>query len=210
MSEYREAFEEVSEEVPHVPDDVLEEIFLHGMKRSLREQVVRLRPVGMDEIVEMAKIIEEQENDKNAYQSRNFHRTYSAPALNSHQKQHNTSPVKSSNVSPARKSLDSQQESNQGDKKRTVQNPSRHCGEIYFTGHRCKAYQKFRCMDVEKESEQEEADEEDLEVTMGQQTQSNQELQVLSLQSMVGITSKKTLRVIGQIGSEKVVVLIDS
>ena len=57
VSEYREMFEELSAEVPHVPNDVLEEIFLHGMKRTLREQVVRLRPVGMDEIVDMAKII---------------------------------------------------------------------------------------------------------------------------------------------------------
>lgn len=56
---FREAFEELSAKVPHVPDDVLKGIFLHGMKRSLREQVVRLRPVGMDEIVDMAKIIEE-------------------------------------------------------------------------------------------------------------------------------------------------------
>lgn len=32
ISEYREQFEELSAEVPHVPNDVLEEIFLHGMK----------------------------------------------------------------------------------------------------------------------------------------------------------------------------------
>ena len=35
ISEYREQFEELSAEVPHVPNDVLEEIFLHGMKGSL-------------------------------------------------------------------------------------------------------------------------------------------------------------------------------
>lgn len=69
ISEYLEQFEELSAEVPHVPHDVLEEIFLHRMNRSLREQVVRLRPIGMYEIVDMAKIIEEQENECSPYQS---------------------------------------------------------------------------------------------------------------------------------------------
>ena len=201
VSEYREAFEELSAEVPHVPDDVLEDIFLHGMKRRLREQVVRLRPVGMDEIVEMARIIEEQENEKSAYQSQNFQRTYSAPTLNSHQRQE---------VTPARKSFDSPRDSRQGNQKRPVQNPCRHCGERFFAGHRCKAFRKFKCLDVEEESEPEEDEEEELEETTSQQSQQNHELQVLSLQSMVGITSKKTLKVIGKIGNEKVVVLIDS
>lgn len=44
--EYREQFEELSAEAPHVPIDVLEDIFLHGMKRSLREQVVRYKTTG--------------------------------------------------------------------------------------------------------------------------------------------------------------------
>lgn len=89
ISEYRDQFEELSAEVPHVTDDVLEELFLHGMKRSLREQVVRLSPVGMDEIIDMAKIIEEQENERNAYHLRSFHRTNSAPALGSNQRNSN-------------------------------------------------------------------------------------------------------------------------
>ncbi|XP_048611390.1 uncharacterized protein LOC125585774 [Brassica napus] len=94
ISEYREQFEELSAEVPHVPNDVLEEIFLHGMKRSMREQVVRLRPAGMDEIVDMATIIEEQENERHSYQSRPFQRTNSALALNSHPRGSNYSPGK--------------------------------------------------------------------------------------------------------------------
>lgn len=210
ISEYREAFEELSAEVPHVPDDVLEEIFLHGMKRSLREQVVRLRPTGMDEIVDMAKIIEEQENEKNTYHSRNFQRTNSAPTLNNHQRQFNTSPVKTGEVTPARKYFESQRDNKQSDQKKTVQNPCRHCGERFFAGHRCKAFQRFICMDVEEESEQEEDEEEESEGPLGQQNQNHQELQVLSLWSMVGITSKRNLKVLGQIRNENVVVLINS
>ena len=109
ISEYREQFEELSAEVPHVTNDVLEEIFLHGMKRSLREQVVRLRPVGMDEIVDMAKIIEEQENDRNAYNNRSIQRTSSAPTLNANQRNYNSNSgnARYGENTSARKSVDS-------------------------------------------------------------------------------------------------------
>lgn len=43
--------------------------------------------------------------------------------------------------------------------------------ERFFAGHHCKAFQKFRCLDVEEESEQEEDEEGDLEETRGQQPQ---------------------------------------
>lgn len=45
---------------------------------------------------------------------------------------------------------------------------------------------------------------------MDKQSHKVQELQVLSLQSMVGLTTKRTLRIIGRLGNTEVVVLIDS
>lgn len=107
ISEYREQFEELSAEVPHVSNDVLKEIFLHVMKRSLREKVVRLRPLGMDEIVDMATIIEEQENKRHSYHSRQFQRTNLTPVLNSKQRNNNFNPGKQVDHTPARKSADS-------------------------------------------------------------------------------------------------------
>lgn len=195
-------------EVPHVPNDVLEEIFLHGMKRRVREQVVRLRPTGMDEIVDMAAIIEAQENDRNVYHSRPFQRTNSAPALNNHQKSSGGSPSKPGDLTPARKSFDSQKDAKGADPRRTVHNPCRHCGERYFAGHRCKSYQKYKCMDVEEESEGDEEAEEDRDDES--EAPHKPELQVLSLQSMVGLTTKRTMRIRGKVSGEDVVVLIDS
>lgn len=180
------------------------------MKRSLREQVVRLRPVGMDEIVDMAKIIEEQENEKNAYHARSFQRTNSSPSLNNQQRQYANGPAKASEVTPARKSFEMQRDSKLGDQKKTMQNPCRYCGERYFAGNRCKAYQRYKCMDVEEESEPEEDDEEETETPLRQQNSPVSELQVMSLQSMVGITTKRTLKVLGKIKNENVVVLIYS
>ena len=208
ISEYREQFEELSAEVPHVPNDVLEEIFLHGMKRSLREQVVRLRPMGMDEIVDTAKIIEEQENDRHAYHSRPFQRTNSAPALNSNLRSSSVSPSKPGETTPARRSLDAQRDGKGGDQRRAVHNPCRQCGERYFAGHRCKTFQKYKCLEVEEESEGDEEAEDEL--GEEQETNNKQELQVLSLQSMVGLTTKRAMRIRGNVGGEEVVVLIDS
>ncbi|XP_013594601.1 PREDICTED: uncharacterized protein LOC106321497 [Brassica oleracea var. oleracea] len=208
ISEYREQFEELSAEVPHVPNDVLEEIFLHWMKRSVREQVVRLRPVGMDEIVDMATIIEEQENERHSYNSRPFQRTNSAPVLNSNQRNNNFSPVKQGDHTPARKSVDSPRENKGSDQRRTIQNPCRYCGERYFTGHRCKAFQRYKCLEVEEELEEAEESEEDREENP--EAQAKQELQVMSLQSMAGLTTKRTMRIKGHISGEEVVVLIDS
>lgn len=59
-----ERFEELSVEALHFPNDVMESMFLGGLKRSLREQVVWYRPVGMDDIVDTTKIIKYQENEK--------------------------------------------------------------------------------------------------------------------------------------------------
>lgn len=91
-----------------------------------------------------------------------------------------------------------------------MQNPCRYCGERYFTGHRCKSFQKYKCMEVEEVSEDDDDEEEEPEDKMGQKHIPEQELQVFSLQSMVGITTKRTMRLRGKLGDTDVVVLIDS
>lgn len=162
--------------------------------------------MGMDEIVDMAKIIEEQENERSAYQSRSFHRTNSAPALRSG----SSSPAKTGEYTPSRKSLESPRDSKTSEQKRPFQNPCRYCGERYFTGHRCKSFQKYKCLEVEEGSEVDEDEEGEPEEKTAQTNGPELELQVLSLQSMVGLTTKRTLKIIGIIGDMEVVVLIDS
>lgn len=60
--------------------------FSKGLKKYLSEHVVRYRPEGMDAIVDIAKMIEEQEAAKASFHSRSFRRTSSAPALQLTQK----------------------------------------------------------------------------------------------------------------------------
>ncbi|VYS68236.1 unnamed protein product [Arabidopsis thaliana] len=59
VEEFRERFEELTVEVPHITDDLLEGIFLKGMRKNIRDQVMRTRPSGIDEIVETVGLIEE-------------------------------------------------------------------------------------------------------------------------------------------------------
>ncbi|CAE6228221.1 unnamed protein product [Arabidopsis arenosa] len=60
VDEYRDRFEELTVELPHVAFDILESAFLHGLQRSLKDQVVRCRPVNLTDIVEIARLIESQ------------------------------------------------------------------------------------------------------------------------------------------------------
>lgn len=82
VDEYRDRFEELSVELPHVTDDVLEAAFLKGLRKSLREQVMRCRPVNMADIVEVARLIESQEGDSSSYYRRSTPRTIAAPGTN--------------------------------------------------------------------------------------------------------------------------------
>lgn len=59
-------------ELPHLLDDVLESAFLKGLKQNLRDQVVRCRPINMNNIVEIARLIKALENDNTSYQFRSF------------------------------------------------------------------------------------------------------------------------------------------
>lgn len=70
VDEYRDRFEELSVELPHVSVDVLESAFLRGLKKNFRDQVVRCRPADLDDIVE----IESQEKDNTSYHVRSFSR----------------------------------------------------------------------------------------------------------------------------------------
>ena len=62
-------------------------------------------------------------------------------------------------------------------------------------------------MEVEEESEGEDESEDEWEAET--KLQNKQELQVLSLQAMAGLTTKRTMRIKGHIKGEEVVVLID-
>ncbi|XP_010497067.1 PREDICTED: uncharacterized protein LOC104774100 [Camelina sativa] len=79
VDEYREQFQELAVELPHFSNDVLESAFLRGLRKCIRDQVVRCRPFDLAEIVDTAKMIEHQEAENTSLQSRPSVRSYYSP-----------------------------------------------------------------------------------------------------------------------------------
>jgi len=194
VEDYRERFEAVSVELPHCPTDILESAFLRGLKKSLRNQVVRCRPVNLDDMVYFAKLIEAQENDTPSYKIRAPPRAVAT----------------SSYTPPPRQGYQSTSKGNEfkkaGNDNGSV-NPCRYCGDKWFPGHKCK--QRVRSMDVEEDVEEDEGLEpEQMEQEVQQQNAS--ETEVETMHSMGGISSEKSMMMKGRIGGREVVILIDS
>lgn len=58
VNDYKISFEELAVELPQMQNEVLESAFLIGLKKSIRDQVVRCRPVKLYDMVEITKMIE--------------------------------------------------------------------------------------------------------------------------------------------------------
>ncbi|XP_010467920.1 PREDICTED: uncharacterized protein LOC104747909 [Camelina sativa] len=135
VDENCDRFEELSVELPHVTDDVLEAAFLRGLKKSLRDPVIRSRPVDMNAIVDMARLVEFQESENSGYQGRSFTRP-SGNTSYTNQSPGTRRPiegVKTVSKSPTSSGFI----------------PCRHCGDRWFSGHRCKQQQKLKCIEVD-------------------------------------------------------------
>lgn len=70
VDEYHERFEELVVEAPHIPDDVVESMFVKGLEKGLSDQVLRCAPSGLYDIVAKARLIEMQETEATSYQYR--------------------------------------------------------------------------------------------------------------------------------------------
>ncbi|XP_019101930.1 PREDICTED: uncharacterized protein LOC109133354 [Camelina sativa] len=139
VEDYRERFEELAVELPHVSDDVLEAAFLKGLKRSIRDQVVRMRPLDMTKLVDGTKLIESQENEKASYHARVAQRHSSTGQFVNES---------SSFKKTGDYSRDTRKAVTSGEPK--ITNPCRYCGDRWVPGHRCKQ-QKLKSLEVEEE-----------------------------------------------------------
>lgn len=60
VAEFRKKFEIYSAPIPHVAEDVLENSFLNGLKPQIRADVLSRRPIGLEEIMEEAQLVEDR------------------------------------------------------------------------------------------------------------------------------------------------------
>lgn len=78
-------------------------------------------------------------------------------------------------------------------------------------GHRCKQHQKLKCLEVDEEDDKgNEAEEEHHNEVIVEEDEEVQGMEILSLSSMSGMTKEKSMKMMGQVGNKRVIVLIDS
>lgn len=212
VDEYRDRFEELTVELPHVTTDILESAFLNGLRRNLKDQVVRYRPVNLTDIVEIARLIESQERDNLSYQVRAQPRpVVTASQVPSVPRGNDRAQSKRPfELSRDTNRASSSGASGSGEARNT--NPCRNCGDKWFPGHRCKP-QKLKSRAVTEEEEQEGPSGEEL----GDNNDTDDHHQgeeegfvTLTLGSMTDMTRENSMKLRGYIGCANVVLLVDS
>ncbi|XP_024009420.1 uncharacterized protein LOC112084503 [Eutrema salsugineum] len=192
---------------------LLEEIFINRFKQSIQDQVIRYRPVGIDELVDTALIIEEQESrdeKEKEWEHRDrfkptFQRVKSAPAL------HYSFRFSGSNShrSPEKRSSEGNYKSrpNVSDKKK---GECWKCGDKWSPTHKYKG-KEFKYLAVNEEGEIEGELGNDLEDQEEDSANDEmKELLVLSLQSMSGLTPGRSMRLKGVVAGQELIVFINS
>ncbi|XP_010541181.1 PREDICTED: uncharacterized protein LOC104814705 [Tarenaya hassleriana] len=234
VEEYLCEFEELLAQVPHTPEEMVESTFKNGLKPEILEILQIFRPKGMEEIVDVALSIEgsklsavcggkggsDGKNWRTGYTGSSF-RTVSVPTEN--QKYQNQS--YRSNFQERGRQINGgkgpKEEGGVQEKKSTFKRMSDaefeekrkkglcfRCDEKFFVGHRCKQ-KELQVILAEEITETGEELEEEQDNEAGNREDEG-EFAELSLNSVVGLTSPKTLKIRGSIEGQEVVVLIDS
>lgn len=205
VDEYRGRFEELLVELPHVPIDIVESAFLNGLKRSLKDQVVRCRPVNLNDIVEIARLIEAQERTNQSYQVRPQQR----PSFSASQTPSGSRAMeRTQSKRPYDPSNDLNRASGSGEPKNT--NPCRNCGDRWFPGHHCKQ-QRLKSLVTAGEEDQEDPPEEEYVEQNDEEEQAEEEtLATHTLGSLFDVERERSMKLKGYVGRAKVVVLVDS
>lgn len=209
VEEYRERFEELTVDLPHVTSDILESAFLNGLRRSLRDQVVRCRPVNLADIVEIAKLIESQERNAVSYQVRNQARTNTAP-FNNQVSTGSRVVDRAPTRQPFIPSRDTTRASGSGEARNS--NPCRYSGDRWFQGHKCKP-QKLKGLAITEEVEEESPLIEELNEPLTEEEgdpEPAEGFKVMTLSSLNDESQEQSMKMRGYIGNTKVVLLVDS
>ena len=204
---YRERFEELPVDLPHVTPDILKYAFLNGLRRNLKDQVVRCRPVNLADIVEIAKLIESQERNNLSYQVRNLNRvSFQPPTVQA------SSTIRAQDRSGGKQIVSSTRDTTRasGSGEARNPNPCRNCAERWFPGHKCKQ-QRLKSLAVTEEEEEESPLIEELNEPLTEEEEEPEEgFQVMALSAMSDDSQEHSLKMRGYIKNTKVVVLTNS
>jgi len=176
----------------------------------LKDQVLRCGPVNLADMVEIARVIKAQERTNSSYPVRSQPRQTQqvAPVL-SLPRVHDRAQSKKPYEQQRHTNRASGSETTSGGEVRNT-NPCRNCGDKWFQGHRCRQL-KLKNLEVAKENDQEGPSGDATAKLEETEEQGEEEgYQTYSLGSLTDISRKKSMKLRGYIGNEKVVLLVDS
>ncbi|XP_024018362.1 uncharacterized protein LOC112090683 [Morus notabilis] len=232
VTEFRDRFEALAASMRGIPEPIFWGAFLNGLREDVRAEVKLLRPINLQEVMDLAQQIGESNEavdrlrrgklgrgwrneglgrEMGPGERPNVQPGYSRSSLQS-------TPGKEPNPSPRTHFWSTPQsglaEGGTGFKRMTDEEYQRRrakglcyrCDEKFSPGHRCKNRQLQVLLvsesDAEEEENAEEAEEEPADEIGG--------MAGLSLNAMMGIASSDTMKLKGAIGEREVLILIDS
>ncbi|GJY21422.1 putative mitochondrial protein [Tanacetum coccineum] len=208
--EYVALFEKLARQLVGVPETILEGTFIKGLKQDLRAAVRVLNPEGLSHAMKLAVSIEENQLFGSASQGGGSYRTNSTTNYSNRISgsgstrtlvstapiEHKTGSV--SSVSTMRSSQFKRLTESEMAEKRS-KGLCFKCDEKYGPGHQCKS-KSLQVLWVDEEDayqEDEPFEHEHLDSVE------------VSLNSVIGLTSPRTMKIRGTVGETEVVVLID-
>ncbi|KAA0063300.1 Ty3/gypsy retrotransposon protein [Cucumis melo var. makuwa] len=231
VEEYRNRFDKYLAPVAFLQPVVLEETFMNGLSPWLKSEVETWEPVGLAQMMKMALKIENREMVRkecglsSAYDSKAAQRTTNTRNVNPSTTNENATaggwPMRTITL----REVATGENRREGPTKRLTDAEFQarrekglcfRCGEKYHAGQRCKAKdsKELRMLLVKESGEELEIIEEeyfDAETEIKPpDVQGVENLNIeLSINSVVGLTNPRTMKVKGKLGKEEVVVLID-
>lgn len=236
VEEYRRQFIKLAAPLENVPEQILMGQFINGLKDEVKAEVRLLNPVNLDWAMDLAVRVEEKNraggNKGNGVRSTSLNTTKYTPnpsvskspytlSTASNYSQPVSSPTKSwsSNASGHLSNSNSQYSSfpiarPMGEIRRLTERELQQkkqkgicfrCDDKWSIGHRCKKRELSVLLTQDEECE-------DVIETIGVENAEQQvddKVAKVSLNSVVGLTSPKTMKLIGKIGDQEVIVMVD-
>ncbi|XP_024027186.1 uncharacterized protein K02A2.6-like [Morus notabilis] len=237
VAEFRDSFEALAAPMRGIPESVFKGAFLNGLREDIRAEVKLHRLINLQEVMDLAQQIEARDDAVERMKKLRLGRGNKGEYLGQPSSGW-LNP--SSSLGPAENPLRSNtyREGATAAKARTWSSPSSQhapsgdskfrrlseeevqqrrakglcfrCDERFSPGHRCKNWQLQVLLVVEDGTEEDEESSEEDDSTPVQGGGVTTEAAAVSLNSMRGLVSSKTMKLRGFLGSREVIVLIDS
>ncbi|XP_024030288.1 uncharacterized protein LOC112094195 [Morus notabilis] len=204
VAEYRDTFEALAASMRGVFEPIFKGAFLNGLREDIRAEVRMHRPINLLEAMDLAQQVEDRLDAVDRVRRSKVGQ--SRP--NTHQKGFTAAATKTPHITGGetgfrRLTFDEVQQ-------RKARGLCFRCDEKYSPGHRCKSRTLQVLMLADDDSEGEGQEEPALEEVHDPVGSVAVEMAALSLNSVNGCLSAKTMKVKGTVQGREVVILVDS